>query len=64
MANKLSNKLSPAPPGPSVSMDEKWRAQDDMRALQRAREIEADKGRMKAAKKCAQDEMMKLKKIC
>ena len=30
--------------------DKKWRAQDDMRALQRAKEIESDKARMQAVK--------------
>ena len=44
--------------------DKKWRAQDDLRALQRAREIEADKARMQAVKSIAQEEMTKLKKIC
>lgn len=44
--------------------DKKWRAQDDMRALQRAKEIESDKARMQAVKAVAKEEMARLKKIC
>ena len=44
--------------------DSKWRAQDDMRTLQRAKEIEADKARMQAVKSMAKEELAKLKKIC
>lgn len=44
--------------------DEKWRAEDDLRALQRAREIENDKARLKAAKAIAKENMAALKKIC
>ena len=44
--------------------DKEWRARDDMRALQRAKEIEADKSRMQAVKAVAQKEMSNLKKIC
>lgn len=44
--------------------DREWRARDDMRALQRAKEIEADKARMQAVKAVAQKEMNNLKKIC
>jgi hypothetical protein len=51
--------------GPSTSYakeDQKWRAEDDLRALQRAREIEGDKSRMKAAKAVAKEQMNTLKK--
>jgi hypothetical protein len=44
--------------------DQKWRAEDDLRALQRAREIENDKARLKAAKAIAKENMAALKKIC
>ena len=44
--------------------DKEWRARDDMRALQRAKEIENDKARMQAVKAVAQKEMNNLKKIC
>ena len=49
---------------PSTSDDQKWRAEDDLRALQRAREIENDKARLKAAKAIAEEQMSALKKIC
>lgn len=44
--------------------DTKWRAEDDLRALQRAKEIESDKTRMKAAKAIAKEQMSNLKKLC
>ena len=44
--------------------DNKWRAEDDLRALQRAKEIESDKSRMKAAKAIAKEQMSNLKKLC
>lgn len=53
--------------GPSTSYakeDMKWRAEDDLRALQRAKEIENDKSRMKAAKAIAKEQMNNLKKLC
>lgn len=50
-------------PSPSyVKEDQKWRAEDDLRALQRAKEIEGDKSRMKAAKAIAKEQMDTLKK--
>lgn len=57
-------------PSPSryAEEDKKWRAQDDMRALQRAlqraKEIESDKARMQAVKSVAKEEMARLKNIC
>jgi len=51
--------------GPSTTYakeDQKWRAEDDLRALQRAREIESDKSRMKAAKAVAKEQLNTLKK--
>ena len=56
--------VSDAPKSSYVEEDKKWRAQDDMRALQRAKEIESDKARMQAVKAVAQEEMARLKKIC
>lgn len=41
----------------------RWRAEEDIRTIQRAEEIKADKDRMKAAKIVAQEQMDKLKKI-
>lgn len=50
-------------PSPAYAKeDQKWRAEDDLRALQRAREIEGDKSRMKAAKAIAKEQMNTLKK--
>lgn len=50
-------------PSPSYAKeDQKWRAEDDLRALQRAREIESDKSRMKAAKAVAKEQLNALKK--
>lgn len=46
------------------SFDEKkWRAQEDMRTLTRAREIEADRTRLAAAKREAGTELKKLQAI-
>lgn len=44
--------------------DQRWRAEDDLRALQSAREIEKDKARLKAAKAIAKKNIAELKKIC
>lgn len=51
-------------PGISSREDQKWRAEDDLRTLQRAKEIENDKARMKAAKEIAKSQMNALKNIC
>jgi len=52
-------------PSPSYAKeDQKWRAEDDLRALQRAAEIQADKSRVKAAQAIAKEQMSALKKIC
>jgi len=48
--------------GPSTIDDQKWRAENDLRALQRAKEIESDKSRMKAAKAVAKEQLNNLKK--
>ena len=56
--------VSDAPINKYADEDKEWRARDDMRALQRAKEIENDKARMQAVKAVAQKEMNNLKKIC
>jgi hypothetical protein len=56
--------VSDAPINKYVDEDKEWRARDDMRALQRAKEIENDKARMQAVKAVAQKEMNNLKRIC
>lgn len=43
--------------------EKKWRAEDDLRALQRAEEIRRDKARMSEVKKCANEQMKALKTI-
>jgi len=46
-------------------MDEekKWRAEADLRTLKEAREIESNRSRMAAAKRCADEQMKALSKI-
>ncbi len=44
--------------------EKKWRAEDDLRTLQRAKEIENDKARMQAAKSIAKEQKAALEKIC
>lgn len=56
--------VSDSPSTSYAKEDQKWRAEDDLRTLQRAKEIENDKARMKAAKNIAQSQMSALKKIC
>lgn len=68
---KLSAKTKKAVPVRIVSdaaecapkVNDKWRAEDDLRALQRAREIESDKGRMSAAKAVAKEQMSALSRV-
>lgn len=46
----------------SMSADEKrWQAEDDMRTLIRAKEIKADKARLKRALKMADEQLKELK---
>lgn len=55
----------PAPMNQTPKKNEydKWRAEDDLRALQRAAEIQKDKTRMSHVKKCANEQMKALKNI-
>lgn len=43
--------------------DQKWQAQDDLRTLQRAREIEANRTRLAAAKREADAQLKALQKV-
>jgi len=43
--------------------ERKWQAEDDLRTMQRAKEIEADKSRVAAMKSLAQSQIADLKKI-
>jgi len=76
MAHKLSKVVAKQKPIPVkivsdspvastkyLEEDKKWRAQDDLRALQRAEEIRADKARMSAVKSCVTEQLSALKKI-
>lgn len=52
--------------GPAVAsdgMDDSWRAQDDLRTLQRATEISSDTARMKAARLEAERQKKALDRI-
>lgn len=49
---------------PRISAEEKkWRAQDDLRTMQRAQEVASDPNRLKAAQKEAQDQVKALQKV-
>jgi hypothetical protein len=48
----------------STAMDKKWRAESDLRTLQQAGEIQADRSRVTAAKKLAAEQARALTKIC
>jgi hypothetical protein len=57
---------SPAKASVMVSMgsqEKKWQAQDDLRTLQRAREIEANRTRLAAAKREADAQLKALKQV-
>ena len=47
----------------NVSEDNRWRARDDLRTLQTALEIKADKSRINAAQKEAQSQIQALSKV-
>lgn len=50
--------------GNSLIMDDaKWRAEDDMRTLTRAKEIEADRARMAAAKRVAEQKIKEMQSV-
>ena len=44
-------------------MDKNWRAEDDVRTLERAEEIKADEGRMKEAAKVAREKTAAMAKV-
>lgn len=58
-----SNKITTAVKSAPVAEDMKWRAEDDLRTLARAQEIQKDRERMKACKSCARDQMKTLAKV-
>lgn len=61
MATKKSSKVSPA--SRMTASDKKWQAQSDLRTIQEAAQIQADKGRMTAAQKEAQNQMAALSSV-
>jgi len=61
MATKKSSTVSPAPR--MTASDKKWQAQSDLRTIQEAAQIQADKGRMTAAQKEAQNQMAALSSV-
>ena len=56
--------VNDAPISKYADEDKKWRAENDLRTLQRAKEIENDKARMQAAKNIAKEQKAALEKIC
>ena len=64
MAKKSGNKLWAATPSVDKYDDSRYRAEDDLRTLERAREIERDKSRMKMVKTVAKEKIKSMKDIC
>jgi hypothetical protein len=65
MAKEPKNKMWAGVPSPIDRDDDaKYRAEDDLRTLTRAREIEKDKSRMSMVKKIAADKIKSMKEIC
>lgn len=48
---------------PIVFDDAKWRAEEDMRTLTRAKEIEGDRARMAAAKRVAEQKIKEMQSV-
>lgn len=59
-AKKPVNK---APRLAAISEDKKWQAEDDLRTLQRAQEIQKSRSRLSAAKRIAKEQVDALKKV-
>ena len=47
----------------SMDQERKWRAEDDLRTLRRAAEVQADKGRVRDAQKIAKQEFAALERV-
>ena len=63
-ARKSPSKAEVIIAAPRMDAEEKkWRAQDDLRTLQRAKEIEANRSRMAAAQKEAKEQISVLAKV-
>ena len=64
MATKVAKKVEVlSMPSRDMAQEKKWQAERDLRTLQAAREIEASRTRLSAAKKCADDQMKALSRI-
>lgn len=63
-SKKSSHPIVREAPALSTSMEKKWRAEADLRTLQQAGEIQADRSRVAAAKKLAAEQAKALTKIC
>lgn len=61
---KSPNALMEAQPAVWAGGDNKWRAEDDHRALTRAGEIMSDRDRMKAAKDHGKKQQKHMEKVC
>lgn len=62
MANKLGKVV--AGPTPAMAVEErKWRAEDDLRTITRACEIQRDSSRMREVKKLAGQQIKSLEKV-
>jgi len=48
---------------PSAMDEKRWQAEDDMRILARAKEIEGDRARMAAAKRIAEQKIKEMQKV-
>ena len=65
-ATKRASKGNPlwATPTQSDAIDKKYRAEDDLRTLERAKEIERDKERVRMVKALAKEKINSMQKIC
>ena len=63
-AKATSNKLWAGVAAVDSDADDKYRAEDDLRTLQRAKEIERDKARLRSAKVMAKQKIKDMKDIC
>ena len=64
MATKVAKKVEVlSMPSRDMAQEKKWQAESDLRTLQQAREIEASRSRMFAAKRIADEQMKALSKI-
>lgn len=66
-----SNKLSPTPPAiwqgssaESAEREKRYQAEDDLRTMMKAKEIEKDKGRHGHMKKVAREKVAAMKDMC